>query len=47
MPKGRGLDRRGNTTVSFARPLYPRDDETPAELTDRLRVATAALERAA
>jgi 1-acyl-sn-glycerol-3-phosphate acyltransferase len=47
MPKGRGLDRRGNTTVSFARPLYPRDGETPAELTDRLRVATAALERAA
>jgi 1-acyl-sn-glycerol-3-phosphate acyltransferase len=45
MPKGRGLDRRGSTTVSFARPLYPREGETPAELTDRLRRATAALER--
>jgi 1-acyl-sn-glycerol-3-phosphate acyltransferase len=47
MPKGRGLDRRGRTTVSFARPLYPRDGETPAELTERLRGATAVLERAA
>jgi 1-acyl-sn-glycerol-3-phosphate acyltransferase len=45
MPKGRGLDRRGSTTVSFGRPLYPRDGETPAELTDRLRRATTTLER--
>jgi 1-acyl-sn-glycerol-3-phosphate acyltransferase len=47
MPKGRGVDRRGSTTVSFARPLYPRDGETPGELTDRLRHATEELERAA
>jgi 1-acyl-sn-glycerol-3-phosphate acyltransferase len=45
MPKGRGLDRRGRATVSFGRPLYPRDNETPAELTERLRAAIAALER--
>jgi 1-acyl-sn-glycerol-3-phosphate acyltransferase len=43
MPKGRGLDRRGSTTVRFGRPLYPRDGETPPELTDRLRAAIAAL----
>jgi 1-acyl-sn-glycerol-3-phosphate acyltransferase len=43
MPKGRGLDRRGSTTVSFGRPLYPHERETPAELTDRLRGAIAAL----
>jgi 1-acyl-sn-glycerol-3-phosphate acyltransferase len=45
MPKGRGLDRRGTTTVSFGRPLYPRANETPAELTDRLRAATERLGR--
>jgi 1-acyl-sn-glycerol-3-phosphate acyltransferase len=43
MPKGRGLDRRGTTTVSFGRPLYPGDGEAPAELTDRLSRAVAAL----
>jgi 1-acyl-sn-glycerol-3-phosphate acyltransferase len=43
MPKGRGLDRRGRTTVDFGRPLYPREAETPGELTERLRVATAEL----
>ena len=39
MPKGRGLNRRGKTTVTFARPLHPRPGETPAQLTERLRVA--------
>jgi len=43
MPKGRGLDRRAGTTVRFGRPLYPRDGETPAELTERLSQATEAL----
>jgi 1-acyl-sn-glycerol-3-phosphate acyltransferase len=47
MPKNRGLDRRARTVVSFGRPLYPRDAERPAELTDRLRQAVDALERAA
>jgi 1-acyl-sn-glycerol-3-phosphate acyltransferase len=44
MPKGRGLDRRAHTTVSFGAPLYPRASEAPAELTDRLREAITALE---
>jgi len=44
MPKGRGLDRRTHTTVSFGAPLYPRPAEAPAELTERLREAIAALE---
>jgi 1-acyl-sn-glycerol-3-phosphate acyltransferase len=39
MPKGRGLNRRGRTTVTFARPLQPRAGETPAQLTERLREA--------
>jgi 1-acyl-sn-glycerol-3-phosphate acyltransferase len=43
MPKGRGLDRRGHTTVAFGRPLYPRDGESAAELTERLSDAIAAL----
>jgi 1-acyl-sn-glycerol-3-phosphate acyltransferase len=43
MPKGRGLDRRANTTVSFGRPLYARDAETPDELTRRVSAAIAAL----
>jgi len=43
MPKGRGLDRRGATTVTIGRPLYPRDEEKPGELTARLREAITAL----
>jgi 1-acyl-sn-glycerol-3-phosphate acyltransferase len=43
MPKGRGLDRRGHTTVAFGRPLSPRDGESAAELTDRLSAAIASL----
>jgi 1-acyl-sn-glycerol-3-phosphate acyltransferase len=39
MPKGRGLNRRAKTTVTFARPLHPRAGESPAELTERLQVA--------
>ena len=39
MPKGRGLNRRAKTTVTFARPLHPRPNESPAELTERLRGA--------
>lgn len=37
MPKGRGVNRRARTTVTFGRPLQPRAGETPAELTERLR----------
>jgi 1-acyl-sn-glycerol-3-phosphate acyltransferase len=47
MPKNRGLDRRAKTVVSFGRPLYPREAERPAELTDRLREAVEGLERGA
>jgi 1-acyl-sn-glycerol-3-phosphate acyltransferase len=36
MPKGRGLNRRARTTVTFARPLHPRPGETPDQLTARL-----------
>jgi 1-acyl-sn-glycerol-3-phosphate acyltransferase len=43
MPKGRGLDRRASTTVSFGRPLYARTAETPEELTRRVSAAIAAL----
>ena len=45
MPKGRGLDRRARTTVTFGRPLAPAHGETPSELTARLEAAIAALER--
>jgi 1-acyl-sn-glycerol-3-phosphate acyltransferase len=45
MPKGRGLDRRARTTVSFGRALHPREAEAPDELTERLREAIVALER--
>jgi 1-acyl-sn-glycerol-3-phosphate acyltransferase len=44
MPKGRGLDRRASTTVSFGRPLYAREAETPDELTRRVSEAIIALE---
>ena len=30
MPKGRGLNQRGRTTVTFGRPLHPLADETRA-----------------
>jgi 1-acyl-sn-glycerol-3-phosphate acyltransferase len=43
MPKGRGVNRRARTTVTFARPLQPRPGETAAELTVRLRTAIEAL----
>lgn len=43
MPKGRGLNRRGSTVVAFGRPLYPSEDEVPAQLTERLSAAIAAL----
>ena len=39
MPKGRGLNRRARTRVTFARPLHPRPGETPQELTARLHDA--------
>ena len=39
MPKGRGLNRRAKTTVTFARPLHPRPGETPDQLTARLAAA--------
>jgi 1-acyl-sn-glycerol-3-phosphate acyltransferase len=39
MPKGRGLNRRAKTKVTFARPLHPRPGETPQELTLRLHDA--------
>jgi 1-acyl-sn-glycerol-3-phosphate acyltransferase len=39
MPKGRGLNRRAQTRVTFARPLHPRPGETPDQLTHRLHDA--------
>ncbi len=39
MPKGRGLNRRAKTKVTFARPLQPRPGETPDQLTARLQDA--------
>lgn len=39
MPKGRGLNRRAKTSVTFARPLHPRPNESPDELTERLQLA--------
>jgi 1-acyl-sn-glycerol-3-phosphate acyltransferase len=43
MPKGRGLERRGHTTVQFGCPLFPGEDETPAEFTRRASEAIAEL----
>jgi 1-acyl-sn-glycerol-3-phosphate acyltransferase len=37
MPKGRGVNRRARTTVTFARPLQPRRGDTAETLTARLR----------
>jgi 1-acyl-sn-glycerol-3-phosphate acyltransferase len=45
MPKGRGLIQRGNTTVAFGRPIYPREEEDPRELIDRVQGAIEALSR--
>jgi len=39
MPKGKGLNRRARTTVTFERPLQPRPGETPEQLTARLQQA--------
>jgi 1-acyl-sn-glycerol-3-phosphate acyltransferase len=43
MPKGRGLERRGRTTVQFGRPLFPGEGEAPAEFTRRASEAIAEL----
>jgi len=45
MPKGRGLIQRGRTTVAFGRPIYPRAEEDPRELIDRVQGAIEALAR--
>jgi 1-acyl-sn-glycerol-3-phosphate acyltransferase len=37
MPKGRGVNRRARTTVTFFRHLEPRAGETPQQLTERLQ----------
>ena len=37
MPKGRGLNRRAKTKITFGRPLHPRPGETPQQLTARLQ----------
>ena len=37
MPKGRGLNRRHKTSVTFSPPLHPRPGETPDQLTERMR----------
>jgi 1-acyl-sn-glycerol-3-phosphate acyltransferase len=42
MPKGRGLNRRARTRVTFARPLHPLPGETPEALTARLQQAIEA-----
>ena len=42
MPKGRGLNRRAKTKITFARPLHPRPGETPQQLTQRLHDAIEA-----
>jgi 1-acyl-sn-glycerol-3-phosphate acyltransferase len=45
MPKGRGLIQRGRTTVAFGRPIFPREDEDPRELIDRVQTAIGALSK--
>ena len=37
MPKGRGVNRRARTRVTFFRHLEPRAGETPQQLTERLQ----------
>jgi 1-acyl-sn-glycerol-3-phosphate acyltransferase len=43
MPKGRGLNRRARTKVTFARPIHPRPGETPQQLTVRMQRAIEAV----
>jgi 1-acyl-sn-glycerol-3-phosphate acyltransferase len=43
MPKGRGLERRGRTTIQFGRPLHPADGEAPTEFVHRASEAVAEL----
>ncbi len=43
MPKGRGLIQRGRTTVAFGRPIYPREEEDPRELIERVQGAIEGL----
>ena len=44
-PRAAASTAAAKTTVTFARPLHPRPDETPRELTDRVQSAIAALSR--
>lgn len=43
MPKNRGLDRRGRTTIQFGRPIFPGEDEAPSEFVHRASEAVAEL----
>lgn len=43
MPKNRGLERRGKSTIQFGQPLYPGEGETPAEFTLRASEAITEL----
>jgi 1-acyl-sn-glycerol-3-phosphate acyltransferase len=43
MPKGRGLERRGRTTIQFGRPIYPGEGEAPSEFVHRASDAVAEL----
>src|SRR5207253_3071233 len=43
MPKGRGLERRGRSTIQFGRPLYPGEGEAPSEFVHRASEAVAEL----
>ena len=43
MPKGRGLERRGRSTIQFGRPLFPGDGETPSEFVHRANEAVVEL----
>ena len=43
MPKGRGLERRGRTTIQFGRPLFPGEGEAASEFVERASVAVADL----
>lgn len=43
MPKGRGLERRGRSTIQFGRPLFPGEEEAPGEFVHRASDAVAEL----
>lgn len=43
MPKGRGLERRGRTTIQFGRPIYPAEGEEASEFVHRASEAVAEL----